>query len=253
MENLILPIIVGSFVGIASGYLGSFMILRRVSLVGDALSHVALPGVAIAILLNINPFIGAFSALFLGIVIIWAVRNKTKLPTETLVGILFATSLSIGFLIIPDEEVFEVLFGNIAKISSLDAIFAVIFSVLALVVTIRISRKLILSTLSPDIAQSQKINTSKIEFIFLLIIAVVIALGIKVVGTLLMGALVIIPAAASKNFTNRMKIYTILASFFGFISALGGLLLASRLNLPPGPIIVLVSAFIFLVSLFSKK
>jgi len=112
-----LQLLTGIFVGIASGYLGSFMILRRMALVGDALSHVALPGLAIALLLNVNPFLGAFVTLFTGIVAIWLIENKTELPTKALVGLFFTFSLAVGILITPHEDILEALFGDIQKIS----------------------------------------------------------------------------------------------------------------------------------------
>ena len=83
--TVLLGITVSVFVGVAAGYLGSFMVLRRMALVGDALSHVALPGIALALLFNVNPFLGAFFFLFIAVVVIWAIEEKTNLPTEALV------------------------------------------------------------------------------------------------------------------------------------------------------------------------
>lgn len=253
METVTLPIIVGIFVGLASGYLGSFMILRRMSLVGDALSHVALPGFAFAFLLHINPFLGAFAALFLGIFLIWIIENKTQLPTETLIGVLFAFSLAVGLLIVPDKELLEALFGNIASVQILDVVLAIILSSIVFIVMSLISKKFILGTLSSDMAKSQKIKVTALNFIFLLLVAIIVALGIKVVGTLLMGALVIIPAAAAKNFSSSMGRFTSLSSVFGLISAVGGILIANNYGLLPGPAVVLFSSLVFLISLFAKR
>src|SRR5689334_11205585 len=121
-NSLYLVIISGIFVGLAAGYLGSFMVLRRMSLVGDALSHVALPGVALGILFHFNPFLGAFGTLFLGIVCIWLIEQKTKLSTESLVGMFFTVSLAIGLLITPEPELLEALFGDLSKVSHLDMV-----------------------------------------------------------------------------------------------------------------------------------
>src|SRR3990167_4677940 len=99
MNTSLIPVVtVGALIGLASGYLGSLMVLRRMALVGDALSHVALPGLALGLMFHFNPFLGAFAALFLAIVGIWLVENKTKLPAETLVGVAFTLSLAIGLL-----------------------------------------------------------------------------------------------------------------------------------------------------------
>lgn len=248
-----LEIIVAVFVGIASGYLGSFMILRRMALVGDALSHVALPGLALALLLNINPFIGAFATLFAGIIGIWLIENKTELSTESLVGLFFTFALAVGVLITPQTDLLEALFGDISRISVLDAVLAVIFSVIVILVMRAMAKGFILSTISSDLAKASGVKVSKINFIFLLLVALIVALGIKAVGSLLMGALVIIPAIAAKNFTSSMNRYTVLSSVFGLVSLLAGVFLSVYLKLPSGPIVVLVSVVIFLTSLLKKQ
>src|SRR3989338_11325592 len=105
MDNsLILQLMTGTLVGLVAGYVGSFMVLRRMSLVGDALSHVALPGIAVSLLLNINPFFGAFAALLLVTILIWLLERKTEIPSETLVGIMFTLSLTLGLLLTPEPE-----------------------------------------------------------------------------------------------------------------------------------------------------
>lgn len=253
MNINLLQLLTGVFVGAASGYLGSFMVLRRMALVGDALSHVALPGIAMAFLFEINPFLGAFGALFLGVIGIWFIENKTQLSTESLVGLFFTVSLAIGLLITPEEELLEALFGDISKISLLDTVLAIALSLLVIGVMEAISKKFILATLSPDLAKSTNINVEKTNFIFMFLVAAIVAVGIKAVGTLLMGALVIIPAIASKNITRTMSNYTLFSSIFGLISLLGGILVSNYFNLAPGPVVVLVSASIFIISLLLKK
>ena len=109
MEFNTLQLVSAVFVGLASGYLGSFMVLKRMALVGDALSHVALPGVALGLLFNFNPILGAFITLFAGIIGIWLIENKTELPAESIVGLFFTFALAVGLLITPDEELLEAL------------------------------------------------------------------------------------------------------------------------------------------------
>lgn len=240
-------------IGLAAGYVGSFMVLRRMALVGDALSHVALPGLAIAILLNINPFIGAFATLFLGILCVWLIETKTELSIESLIGLFFTFSLAVGILITPRSELLEALFGDISKISVSDAYLAVTLSVILIVIMYLISRGFILGTISSDLAKASGIKVSKLNLIFLLLVAVVVALGIKAVGTLLMGALVIIPAITSKNITSSLRGYTTASALLGLVSLLGGMAIASQFHFPPGPIVVLTSTAIFLLTLAFKK
>lgn len=246
-------LIVGALVGLVSGYLGSLMVLRRMSLVGDALSHVALPGLALGLLLHFNPFLGAFAALILAIVLIWLIENKSRLPTETLVGIFFTLSLALGLILTPEPELLEALFGDISKTTATDAMLTGALSVVAIWVGQHIYQKLILGTISDDLAKSIGVNTKKNDFIFLVLVALIVALGIKVVGTLLMGALVIIPAAAAKSFAHNLRSYSGWSAFFGLLSAVAGIIISIFSDLAPGPMVVLASSTIFFTSLFFKR
>ncbi|KKS13736.1 MAG: ABC-3 protein [Candidatus Yanofskybacteria bacterium GW2011_GWA1_41_6] len=250
---LFLQLLVGTLIGLGAGYLGSFMILKRMSLVGDVISHVALPGIAVALIFEINPFFGAFTALFLAIVGIWFLERRTELPSETLVGIFFALSLALGILITPEPELLEALFGDIAKIGPTDALITFALIAIIFFTMFRIYRELTISIISKQLAQSMGINVSKTSFLFLLLVAAIVAIGLKVTGVFLMGALVIVPAAAAKNVSIGLARFTKLAALFGGISALGGILFANYFNLHPGPIVVLASGVVFLLTLLFKK
>ncbi|MEX2090774.1 MAG: metal ABC transporter permease [Candidatus Paceibacterota bacterium] len=253
MSPLYLQLLVGVIIGLGAGYLGSFMILKRMSLVGDVISHVALPGIAIALLFEVNPFFGAFGTLFLAILGIWMLERKTEIPSETLVGIFFALSLAVGILITPEPELLEALFGDIAKITLADAFITVGLTALMFFIVAKIYRGLTLSVISKELAQSMGVNVSRISLLFLLMVALIVALGLKVTGTFLMGALVIVPAAAAKNVSLNMSRYTTLSGVFGALSGLIGIFIATHFNLHPGPIVVLTSGVIFLATLLFKK
>lgn len=248
-----LTLITGALVGLAAGYLGSFMVLRRMSLVGDALSHVALPGLALGLIFHFNPFLGAFAALFLAIVGIWLVENKTKLPAETLVGVAFTLSLAIGLLITPEPELLEALFGDISTLGRMDALWGILIALGTIWLVASIARSLVLATLSEDLARSTGIPAKKIDFLFLLAIALIVAVGIKIVGTLLMGALVIIPAATAKNISRSLNGYNWSAGILGLASTVAGMYLATHFGLAPGPLVVLASAVLFGLSIIAKK
>lgn len=252
MTDFILLLLVGIFVGAAAGYLGSFMVLKRMSLVGDALSHVALPGLAIAIALQINPFIGAFVALTIAVIGIWYFQQHTTVYPEALVGVFFTASLAIGLLITPEPELLEALFGDITKISLFESLLAVIFSSVLISATYLISRSLLLGIISEDLATSVKVRVKLINLFYLLLVGSVVALGVKFVGTLLTGALVIIPAASAKNFSRSLNSYYLISLFFGIISAVSGVLLSSYFHTSPGPLVVLSSITLFLLSYFYR-
>lgn len=223
------------------------------ALVGDALSHVALPGVALAILFNVNPFVGAFVTLFAGIIGIWLIEHKTELSVESIVGLFFTISLAVGILITPDEHLVEALFGDISAISTSDTFIAVVISLIVVWGMRSISKSFILGTISPDLAKASGAKVAQNNFVFMFLVALVVALGIKAIGTLLMGALVIIPAIASKNFTSSMKGYTVAGALIGLISLAASVIFAGIFLVPAGPLAVLISAGIFLISLAFKK
>jgi len=250
--NFLILIIVGAFVGAAAGFLGSFMVLKRMALVGDALSHVALPGIAVALMFNISPILGAFVALFIAIIGVWYFEKTSHIYPEALVGIFFTTSLALGVLITPEPDLLEALFGNIEKVQLTEAVIAIIISLLIILLTKIISKQLMLGIISQELTKSLKIPINKINFVYLLLVGTIVALGVKFVGTLLTGALVIIPAASAKNLSSGLKSYYYLSIIFGIVSAVGGVFLAALFHVPSGPMVILAGITIFVISYLKK-
>ena len=246
-------LITAVFVSISASLLGSFVILKRMALVGDALSHVALPGLALGIIWHFDPFLGAFAFLFIAIVGIWFLKYNTRLPIDTLVGIFFTSSLAIGVLIIPQQDLLEAMFGNISSLSLSESILSIILSIVLIVALIAIYKKLTLNLLSEELAHSNGIDSRKLEFIYLLIFALAVALGIRFVGALLMGSLVIIPAASAKNISRSLKGFMLGSVAFGTASSIIGIIVSYRLKMPPGPFFIVASAVLFVISLFFRK
>jgi ABC-type Mn2+/Zn2+ transport system permease subunit len=117
MDSSVSILVIAIMIGASSGAVGSFVLLRRMALVGDALSHVALPGIALALAYRVDPFWGVLSFLLPAALLVWWLEGKTHLHTETLVGLLFTTSLAVGILTIPEIEIIESLFGGFATLS----------------------------------------------------------------------------------------------------------------------------------------
>jgi ABC-type Mn2+/Zn2+ transport system permease subunit len=250
LDTLIFSLSIGVAVGISAGYLGSLMVLKKMALVGDAFSHVALPGLALGLLFNFPVFIGAFAVLFVSAVIIWHLGRVTKLSYESIVGATFTLALAIGILMVVNSklDLLESLFGDITNVTLLDTVTAVIISIGAILLTRMIYKKLVLGMISEDLAVSKGINVSKTDLLYLLLISLVVAIGIKIVGSLLVGFLVAVPAASAKNVSSNLLKYSALSSIFGAISASSGVLLSNYLNVQSGPMVVVSGITIFAVT-----
>ncbi|OGM23355.1 hypothetical protein A2961_01715 [Candidatus Woesebacteria bacterium RIFCSPLOWO2_01_FULL_39_21] len=252
-NNLLFLLFIGALVGASSGYLGSFMVIKRMSLVGDALSHVALPGMALALTFGFNPMLGALISLTLAVFGIWYLGEHSEVYPEALVGVFFTASLAIGILITPEPELFETLFGNIESIKFVDGLITIAASIIIFLVANQISKKLILGVVSEDLARSTGIKMQKVNLVYLVLVGLVVSLGVKFIGTLLTGALVIVPAASAKNVARSVKGFQILSSLIGVFSAITGILIASFLGISSGPAVVLVSIAFFVLSYFFRS
>jgi ABC-type Mn2+/Zn2+ transport system permease subunit len=224
------------------------------ALVGDALSHVALPGIALALAYHVDPFWGVAIVCVLAACIVWMLEQKTKLYSDALIGLLFTFSLAIGILTIPDHEILESLFGAFMPLSPPVFLFIAGAGTLLIVLTFVLAKHFLFSIISPDLAHIEGHKKSTIyELALFVIFSLVVALGIKLVGTLLMGALTIIPASISKNISRSMGGYIVMAAFFGGFISLSGAAIASQMRFLPGPTIIILGIGLFVVSLFFSR
>lgn len=235
-------------IGVASGSVGAFIILKRMALVGDALSHVALPGIALALAYHLDPLYGVLVFLIVAAFVVWWLEGKTKLPGDAVVGILFTASLAIGILTIPDTEILESLFGTFPEFSAPVLIVVVGTACILTFLLFLFARRFLFSIVSPELARIEG-GGRRHELLLLIIFSFVVALGIKLVGTLLMGALTIIPASIAKNISKSMTSYMLLSGFFGALISSGGIILSQVLGTLPGPTIILLGVGCFLCTL----
>lgn len=247
-------LIAGISIIFAASLIGVLVILKKLALVSDAMSHVALPGIALALTFNFNPFFGALLFLILSVFIIVAIERRTNLASETIIGILFITALALGVIFFPQEEhaLEEALFGDISKISQTETIIIAILSFSIFFITTLLFKKFAKITLSHDLAKSEGLNVQMFHIIFFLLFVFVIALGIKFIGSLLMGALIIFPASTAKNLTKSLKGMIFVSLIIGIVTMVFGLLISYKLNFDPGPSVILVNAIIFVLSLIGK-
>ncbi len=253
MNPIMLSITAALFVGYAAGYIGSLMVLKKMALVGDALSHVALPGLALGVLLRFNPFVGAFAMLFISAFLTWHIEKNTSISAEAIIGTIFTLSLAVGILMIPQLDLLEALFGDISSITLLETTIAALISVATVLYVRQIYRKVVLSMISEELAETSGINVSRINLIYLLLVSIIVAVGIKIVGTLLVGAMVIVPAASAKNTSKSLRSYSWSSALIGALSSVIGIALSYFLNLPAGPLVVISGTGIFLLSMVLFK
>ncbi len=253
-NQFILSLITAVFIGGVAGYLGSLMLTKKMALVGGPLGHLALPGVALALVYHFNIFLGALLSIAIGAVIIWLLGIKTKLSLEALTGVVFAAGVALGFLILPLSRAKEALIGDITQINLIDFILAIILGIIVFLIIKKIYLKMILSGISEDLAKAEGVNVKKYNLIYLISIALIVALEVKIVGILFTVALLVVPASASRNFGKTLHQYSWGALIVGIISAVLGIFAFKLIKLPAGPLIILAGTFIFLISLiFSKK
>ena len=252
-SQLLLSLTAGIFIGGAAGYLGSLMLSKRMALVAGPLGHLTLPGIALALIYRFDVSLGAFPFVVLGIVLIWFFELKTKLPMEALTAVVFASGVAVAFLFLPVKQAETALVGDISSIGPWETAISLLIALFVLFVTRKIYREMVLINISDDLAGSIGINIKKYNFTYLLLIAIIVALGVKMVGGLLTAALVAIPASSARNLSENLKQYAFGAMVIGAVSSCAGILLFRFTGFPAGPLIILASTAIFLVSIVFKK
>lgn len=238
---------------VAAGLIGSFALMRRMTLAADALSHVALPGIGIALLLRVNPLAGALVALVAGSILVWALERRTRLATETIIGVVFSAALAIGALLTTGEELMDALFGAPGTLTTAELV-AGLLGAGAVIAFVWLARdRLIILFLSSDVARTAGIDVRRLSLLYLLAFALTVALGLRYLGALLMGSLIIIPAATARQLASNLNRMLAIAVAMALVATLGGGWLALRLQRESGPLIVAVAAGCFFLALLSRR
>ena len=242
---------------IAAGFLGSFVVWRRMAYFGDATAHAAVLGVAIALGFQVSILGSVGVVAVLMAVGLWALTGR-GFAADTVLGVLSHGALALGLLavaLVPSARVDldTYLFGDVLTVSKTD--LAVIWGGAAVVVGVLAWRwsRMLTATVSPDLAYAAGIDPRREQLILTLLLAGVVAVSIKVVGALLITALLIIPAAAARNLSRTPEARAVIAVLCGIIGALGGVGLSFTLNTQAGPSIVCTAAALFVLSLLRRR
>jgi zinc transport system permease protein len=252
-HQLILSLVSGVFIAGSAAYLGTVMLSRKMALVADPLGHLALPGAALALIYGFSLSLGAFPFVVAGILLIWLLEMRTKLQMEALTAIVFATGVGIAFLFLPIDKAEAALIGDISKVGLHETIAAAVLSAAVLVVVNRTYAEIMLASIHEDLAKTEGVNVKLYNLTYLLAIAVIVALGVDLVGGLMTAALVAIPAAAAKNVSRTLTQYALVSGAFGTASAIVGILASASTRFPAGPLVILTSAAIFAITVFVRK
>ena len=252
-HQLILSLTSGIFIAGAAAFLGTLMLSKKMAIVAGPLGHLALPGAALALLYGFSISLGAFPFVVVGIVLIWLLEIRTKLQMEALTAIVFATGVAAAFLFLPIDKAEAALVGDISKVGLPATIASVVLSTIVFVVVKRFYPQIMLASIHEDLAKAEGVNVKLYNLIYLSAIAIIVALGVSLVGGLMTAALVAVPAAAARNFSRTLTQFGIAAVAFGILSAIVGIALAAWSGLPAGPLVILTSGAIFAVSVPAAK
>ncbi len=253
--------------GLGSGFVGTFVLLRKQSLVGDAVSHAALPGIVIAFLITgtkslLFLLIGAGISGLLGMLCIYAISNTTKIKTDGAQGIILGVFLGMGFLLLTHVQKLpnaakagldKFIFGQAATIMQQDVIMIFFVELVIILCIFLFWKELKVSTFDPDFSAAIGFSPKKIELILTAAIVAAIVIGIQAVGVILMSALLVAPAAASRQWTDKLGLMSVIAALAGGLCGAGGSIISSKVaRLSTGPVIVLLlSGFALFSIIFS--
>ena len=251
LQNALITALV---VGIVGGAVGCFIILRGMSLMGDAISHAVLPGVAISFILGINFFIGAIVFGLLASTIITYIKSNSIIKSDTAIGITFSSFLALGIILIgianSSTDLFHILFGNILAVQDLDMWITIAVALLVLTTITIFFRPLLLTSFDPILAKSIGVKVTFYHYLLMVILTLVAVTAMQSVGTILIVALLITPAATAYLYANSLKTMIFLSSGFGALASVLGLFIGYSFNIAAGSSIVLTSALLFLISFF---
>lgn len=247
-------IIAGVGVALVAGPLGCFIVWRRLAYFGDTLSHAALLGVAIALLFDVNLTLAVFVVAAAVSLALLMLQRRATLSSDSLLGLLAHAALALGLVVLAfmtwvRVDLMSFLFGDILAVSVMDIVTIYAGGAVVLGVLIRIWHPLFATTVNPELAEAEGMNPDRINVVFMLLMATVIAISIKIVGVLLITAMLIIPAATARRFARGPEQMAILAALFGIASVFGGLGGSLQWDTPSGPSIVVAATILFVVSL----
>ncbi|MBM3319677.1 MAG: metal ABC transporter permease [Candidatus Eisenbacteria bacterium] len=250
-------LLAGVLVGFLSSYFGVFVVQRGLSFLGSGLAHAAFGGVALGILLGVQPLWVALPFTVLVALAITLVRDRTYLAGDTATGIFFAVSVALGVLFLAlhqryTEDAFALLFGSILAVNAVDLWMSAGVALLALA-AIPFWGRWAYATFDRDLAEADGVNVRRDDYVLSFLIAVAVVVAVKVVGIMLVAAFLVIPAASARLIARTFFGMTLLSIAFGVLSTAVGLAVSYRLDVPSGAMIILTQAACFFLALALRR
>lgn len=248
----------GSFVAITCSFLGLFLVLRKMSLIGDGLSHVSFGAIALGLYFGLYPFYIAVPVVMLASILILKISQKAQLYGDAAIGIVSAVGIASGVILASlsngfNVDLFSYLFGNILAISANEALLSVMLSLVVLLTIYFFYWDLFSATFDEEYAKTTGIKTDFINSLLTVLTAITVVLSVKVVGIMLVSALLILPSVTALQVSRKFKTALFLGGLFSIISVLAGITLSFILDLPAGATIVMINAVFFIFALIYKK
>lgn len=239
-------------VGVACGIVGTFIVLRGMALIGDAISHAVLPGVAASYLLGINFFIGAVIVGLLATLAIGFISEKSTVKNDSAIGIVFSTFFAVGVLLMAKAQtatdLTEILFGNVLTVQDADRNLSIIIAAAVVVLALAFYKELKLATFDPTMAAAAGVPVRAIHYGLMVVLTLVTVISLQTVGVILVVSLLITPASAAYLLTNRLWVMISLSVAISAASSVVGLFVSYSYNVSSGVTIVLTASAIFLLA-----
>ncbi len=250
-------LITSIIVGIVCGTVGSLIVLRGLSLMGDAMSHAVLPGVALSFLFGIPMFVGALITSMIASIFIGYITSSSKTKPDAAIGISFTAFLASGIIIISlintTTDLYHILFGNLLAITNSAFLTTIVIGSIVLILIIIFYRPLMISTFDPTFSRMSGLNTTLLHYFVMLLLSLVTVASIQTVGIILVVALLITPASTAFLISKKLYSMMIIASLISVISSIVGLYYSYIYNIPSGATIVLCTFVIYIITLFFTK
>ncbi|MFB4376655.1 zinc ABC transporter permease subunit ZnuB [Agrobacterium tumefaciens] len=246
--------VAGIGVALTAGPLGCFVVWRRMAYFGDTMAHSALLGVALSLLLQLNLIVSVFLVASAVSILLLFLQRRQALSADALLGILSHSALAIGLVIVAFMswvriDLVSFLFGDILAVTRSDIALIWGGGLVVIVSMVFLWRSLLASTVNTELAEAEGLNPERAKLIFTLLMALVIAIAMKVVGIMLITSLLIIPAATARRFSATPEVMAVVASLIGAVAVVGGLFGSLSYDTPSGPSIVVAAVILFVISL----